>query len=116
MRACFLPPLLSGLSLSLPLSLLRERRSGFPQRRRVFSFRDRGGRAEPSVSSDEKKGRKVDRFVRRSVNSTRDVRTTVGAVAVVTVGKLENVPTLPLRCECMSRVRVKFLREGTAAG
>lgn len=34
----------------------------------------------------------------------------------MTVGKLENVPTLPPRCECVSRVRVKFLWEGTGEG
>lgn len=41
---------------------------------------------------------------------------TIGRASQVTVGKLENVPTLPLRCECMSRVRVKFLWEGTGRG
>jgi len=33
-----------------------------------------------------------------------------GTIAT-TVGKLEDVPTLPLRCECVPRVRVKFHRE-----
>lgn len=92
---------------SFPLFLSLDR--GVPNfRDGVFSSRDRGIGKDVECSRVWRE-REKSRSIRRSF-----VRfATIGRPSVVTVGKLENVPTLPLRCECVSRVRVKFHREGT---